>query len=82
MNNLMKEREFAAKYPEKEEKQEVIITETPKKSTESVKTVADNGNSAVRSAGTRLKEFLTGIKEKSEKVEAVAKTKPEKKERK
>ena len=82
MNNLMKEREFAAKYPEKEEKQEVIITEAPKKSTESAKTVADNGNSAVRSAGARLKEFLTGIKEKSEKVEALAKTKPEKKERK
>lgn len=82
MNNLMKEREFAAKYPEKEEKQEVIITETPKKSTESAKVVTDSGNSAVRSAGAKLKEFLTGIKEKSEKVEALAKAKPEKKERK
>ncbi len=82
MNNLMKEKEFAAKHPEKEEKQEFIYEETPKKSTESAKSLTDGGNSAVQSAGAKLKGFLAGIREKSEKVEALAKTKPEKKERK
>lgn len=86
MNNLMKEKEFAAEHPEKTEAQaEVVVEAQPQvKQVQSAQNVEKAEtekaeNSAVKSAGTKLKEFLQGLKDKTEKTETLAKTKPEKK---